>query len=271
VDRQDGARLLTVPVVSKVDVLGVEISAVDMETTLSLITSWVDNRDSQYICVTGVHGVMESVRDEELRQIHNNAGLTVPDGMPMVWCAHHAGASHVERVAGPDLMLRLAALAATKGWTSFFYGGGKGVAQKLAERLERDFPGFRTVGIHSPPFRELTKVEDDADVDRINASGPDLVWIGLSTPKQERWMAAHVDRLQVPVLLGGGAAFDINAGLVKRAPDWMQRSGLEWLYRLRVEPRRLWRRYLRNNPAFVARLLFRRPVVIDPEGNVEVS
>lgn len=259
------------PLISRVDVLGVGISAVDMETTLSLITSWVENRESQYVCVTGVHGVMESVRDEGIRKIHNKAGLTVPDGMPMVWCAHRAGASNVERVAGPDLMLRLAARAATDGWTSFFYGGAEGVGEILAARLERDFPGFRTVGTHSPPFRELTEDEDDAIVDLINASRPDLVWVGLSTPKQECWMAAHLGRLEVPVLLGVGAAFDINAGLVPRAPDWMQRSGLEWLFRLRTEPRRLWRRYLRNNPAFVSRLAFRPPTLIDPEGKAEIS
>ena len=259
------------PSTTRVDVLGVGVSTVDMETTLATITSWIESREPHYVCVTGVHGVMESVRDHELRRIHNQSGLTLPDGMPMVWCAHWAGAKNVERVSGPDMMLRLAELAAINGWASFLYGGGEGVADALAKRLGNDYPGFRTVGTHSPPFRDLTRDEDQQIVEMINAAGPDLIWVGLSTPKQERWMASHVDRLKASVLLGVGAAFDINAGLVPRAPNWMQRSGLEWLYRLRVEPRRLWRRYLRNNPAFVSRVLLRPPRLIEPEGSAEIS
>jgi len=248
--------------ISRVDILGVEISAVTMETAQATIKAWVNDRESHYVCVTGVHGVMESVRDPGLRQIHNESGLTVPDGMPMVWSAHWAGATDVERVSGPDLMLRLADMAAVEGWTSYFYGGAEGVADTLSERLETDFPGFRAVGAHSPPFREPTSDEDEATVAMINAARPDLVWVGLGTPKQERWMASHVDRLHAPVLLGVGAAFDFNSGLLPRAPVWMQKAGLEWLHRLRTEPRRLWKRYLRNNPAFVVRVILRPPTLI---------
>ena len=249
--------------IPRVDVLGVGISAIDMEMALAEITTWVESREPHYVCVTGVHGVMESVRDPALRRIHNASGLTTPDGMPMVWCAHRAGARQVRRVYGPDLMLALSARAAEQGWTSYFYGGGAGVPERLASRLQERFPDFRTVGTHSPPFRELSPEEDEAIIEAINRTRPDLVWVGLSTPKQERWMAAHINRLNASVLLGVGAAFDINAGLVRQAPSWMQRSGLEWLFRLGTEPRRLWRRYLRNNPVFAARVLLRRPVLME--------
>jgi len=158
-------------------------------------------------------------------------------------------------------MLEVCALAAERGWSSFFYGGGDGVPELLAERLTARFPGLRVAGTWSPPFRPLTPEEDEAVVERINRSKADLVWVGLSTPRQERWMAAHVGRLDAHALLGVGAAFDIHAGLLAQAPAWMQRSGLEWLYRLGREPRRLWRRYLRNNPRFVVEILRQPPVL----------
>lgn len=249
------------PTIPRVDVLGVGISAIDMQMAVDEIRRWIENRDQQYVCVTGVHGVMESVRDPELRRIHNEAGLTTPDGMPMVWCAHSAGAEHTQRVSGPDLMMVLAERAVEEGWTSYFYGGKEGVAELLAQRLTDRFPGFRTVGTHSPPFHELGAEQAHQISEQINSANPDIVWVGLSTPKQERWMARNIKSLNAPVLLGVGAAFDINAGLVRRAPAWMQKSGLEWIYRLMTEPRRLWRRYLRNNPSFLFRILLNPPRV----------
>ncbi|MDQ6650301.1 MAG: WecB/TagA/CpsF family glycosyltransferase, partial [Actinomycetota bacterium] len=234
----------------RVDVLGVHVSAIDEPAAVDEVTRWIEQRERSYVCVTGVHGVMESQGDDALRAIHNDSGLTTPDGMPLVWSAHRAGAAHVRRVYGPDLMLALLARAADRGWTSYFYGGAEGVADLLAERMSARFPGLRVVGTFSPPFRALTQDEDDAVVRRINQAAPDLVWVGLSTPKQERWMGAHRSRLDAPALLGVGAAFDFHAGLMPQAPGWMQRSGLEWAYRLAREPRRLWRRYLRNNPRF---------------------
>ncbi|MDX1510779.1 MAG: WecB/TagA/CpsF family glycosyltransferase [Nitriliruptorales bacterium] len=245
--------------IPRVNVLGVGISAIDLSMAVERITEWIETREQHYVCVTGVHGVMESQRDPHLRKIHNESGLTTPDGMPMVWAAHRAGARHVDRVYGPDLMLSVADRAAQRGWTSYFYGGAEGVADRLARNLEDRFEGFRTAGTHSPPFRELTAQEDEQIVEMINDADPDIVWVGLSTPKQERWMAAHVGRLRAPVLVGVGAAFDMHAGLLPQAPVFVQRSGLEWAYRLAREPRRLWRRYLRNNPAFVARILARPP------------
>jgi N-acetylglucosaminyldiphosphoundecaprenol N-acetyl-beta-D-mannosaminyltransferase len=170
----------------------------------------------------------------------------------------------MRRVYGPDLMLAVLERAAARGWTSFLYGGKEGVPELLAERLVARFPGLRIVGWYSPPFRALTPDEDSAIVERINAARPDLVWVGLSTPKQERWMAAHVGHLVAPVLLGVGAAFDIHAGTLRQAPPWMQRSGLEWAYRLYREPRRLWRRYLSNNPRFVVGIIRRQPRLVAP-------
>jgi N-acetylglucosaminyldiphosphoundecaprenol N-acetyl-beta-D-mannosaminyltransferase len=238
-------------VIPRVDVLGVGVSAIDMDAALDEIGAWVDHGEHHYVCVTGVHGVMESQRDPELKRIHNDSGLTTPDGMPMVWAGRRAGATDMARVYGPDLMLALAERAAANGWRSFFYGGKEGVADLLVQRLQERYPAFVSVGTYSPPFRPLTAEEDEAIVQRINDSGAELVWVGLSTPKQERWMDAHVGRLDAAALLGVGAAFDIHAGTLAQAPGWMQRHGLEWLYRLYREPRRLWRRYAYNNPRFI--------------------
>ena len=238
-------------VIPRVDVLGVGVSAIDMGRALDEIEAWIRHGEHHYVCVTGVHGVMESQRDADLKRIHNESGLTTPDGMPMVWAGRRAGATGMARVYGPDLMLALAERAAAQGWPSFFYGGKEGVADRLVAKLQARFPGFSSVGTYSPPFRALTPDEDAAIVERINASGAQLVWVGLSTPKQERWMDAHVGRLDAAALLGVGAAFDIHAGTLPQAPGWMQRHGLEWLYRLIREPRRLWRRYAYNNPRFI--------------------
>jgi len=195
---------------------------------------------------------MESQRDEELRRIHNRAGLVTPDGMPLVWLSRLQSFHHVERVYGPDLMLALCERSVAKGYRHFFYGGAEGVPEQLASVLQKRFPGLQVAGTFSPPFRPLTADEDDRIVQMINAAAPDIVWVGLSTPKQERWMAGHRERLTAPVLIGVGAAFDFLTGRKPQAPRWMQRAGLEWLFRLLTEPRRLWRRYLINNPLFVA-------------------
>jgi N-acetylglucosaminyldiphosphoundecaprenol N-acetyl-beta-D-mannosaminyltransferase len=245
--------------IPRIDLLGVGVSAVTMDTAVQEIAGWITAGRQHYVCVTGVHGVMEAQRDPELLRVHNESGLTTPDGMPLVWASRWAGASHVERVYGPDLILKLCALAAERGWRSFFYGGKTGVPELLAKRLTARFPRLVVAGTESPPFRELTPEEDAGIVKRINAAHPDIVWVGLSTPKQERWMAAHTGRVLAPVLIGVGAAFDIHAGLLPQAPRWMQRSGTEWLYRLAHEPQRLWRRYLYNNPRFLTAVVRRPP------------
>jgi N-acetylglucosaminyldiphosphoundecaprenol N-acetyl-beta-D-mannosaminyltransferase len=242
------------PTISRVNILGVGVSAIGMSQALNTIGGWIATGERHYVCVTGVHGVMESQRDEDLRRIHNSAGLVTPDGMPLVFLSRLHGYRHVERVYGPDLMLALCGRSVAKGYRHYrhyFFGGRPGVPERLAANLARRFPGLVVAGIYSPPFRPLTPDEDAALVERINRAGPDIVWVGLSTPKQERWMAAHVERLTVPVLVGVGAAFDFHAGVKRQAPRWMQRSGLEWSFRLACEPGRLWRRYMSNNPRFV--------------------
>jgi N-acetylglucosaminyldiphosphoundecaprenol N-acetyl-beta-D-mannosaminyltransferase len=247
------------PELPRIDVLGVKIHAIDMDVAVSEIERWIFAREAHYVCVTNVYGVMESQRDAELRSIHNRSGLTTPDGMPMVWAGHWAGAPQMARVYGPDLMLAMLERSVERGWRNYFYGGKEGVPELLAARLTARFPGLITVGTYSPPFRPMTDSEDAALVDRIRAAAPDIIWVGLGTPKQERWMAAHVDRLGVPALLGVGAAFDFHAGLLRQAPPWMRSRGLEWLYRLYREPRRLAYRYLYHNPRFVVAILRRPP------------
>ena len=249
----------------RVDVLGVHVSAINPTMALEQIAEWVDRGDRQYVCVTGVHGVTESRRDPELQSIHNASGLTTPDGMPMVWCGRWAGARWMRRVYGPDLMLEVVTEAAKRGWSSYFYGSTDATLSALVSNLSKRIPGMNVAGTYAPPFRPLTPEEDAAVVERINAARPDLVWVGLSTPRQERWMAAHRSVLDAPVLLGVGAAFDFHAGAKRQAPKWMQRSGLEWLFRLLSEPRRLWRRYLVGNSTFLWGIARRRPRLVQPE------
>ena len=243
----------------RVDVLGVGISTVSLAGALDTIAGWIRRRERHYVCVTGVHGVMESQRDPELADVHNASGLTVPDGMPMVWCCHRAGAPWVTRVYGPDLMRDVCAAGADAGWRMFLYGATPETVQRLTDSLTTRWPGLQVVGSICPPFRALTDDERAEIVAEINRARPDIVWVGLSTPKQERWMRENRAHLDAPVLIGVGAAFDFLSGAKRQAPLWMQRHGLEWVYRMCSEPRRLWKRYLTNNPAFVARIMRRPP------------
>jgi N-acetylglucosaminyldiphosphoundecaprenol N-acetyl-beta-D-mannosaminyltransferase len=239
----------------RANVLGVGVSAINISIAVDTLAQWIAERNQNYVCVTGVHGVMESYRDPELRDIHNRAGLVTPDGMPLVWISRLMGFSGVERVYGPDLMLAVCERSIGSGWRHFFYGGADGVPEVLVRRLSERFPRLVIVGTYSPPFRSLTEKENDAIVERINAANPDIVWVGISTPKQERWMAAQVGRIAAPVMVGCGAAFDFHAGVKRQAPRWMMRAGLEWVFRMATEPRRLGPRYLVNNPMFVGLML----------------
>ena len=239
----------------RVNILGVSVNAVNMKLALQTIDEWISKCEANYVCVTGVHGVVESQRNEKLRRIHNTAGMVTPDGMPLVWLSRMKGYTFVDRVYGPDLMLAVCENSLLPGYRHFLYGGGKGVPELLADKLKSRFPELKVVGSFSPPFHAMTTEEDNQVVGMINAAHPDIVWVGLSTPKQELWMAEHVTRLSPSVLIGVGAAFDIHAGLKKQAPYWMQRRGLEWMFRLVIEPRRLGRRYLINNPVFILLIL----------------
>jgi N-acetylglucosaminyldiphosphoundecaprenol N-acetyl-beta-D-mannosaminyltransferase len=239
----------------RVDILGVRVSAINLDDAVAAIEVWIGRGDRRYVCVTGAHGLMESRRDERLRRIHNEAGLVTPDGMPLVWLARLMGKQRTRRVYGPDLMRRVTAVSAARGYRQFYYGGAEGVAETLQGVLTAAHPRLQVAGAFCPPFRELGAAEDRAIVEAINAARPDIVWVGLSTPKQEWWMANHLGRIEAPVMIGVGAAFDFLAGVKRQAPRWMQRSGLEWLFRLCCEPRRLWRRYACVVPGFILLLL----------------
>lgn len=239
----------------RANVLGVGIDAVSPPAVLEALLDRGRQRGSGYVCVTGVHGVMEAQRDPELMRILNESLLTVPDGMPTVWMGRLQGHRTMSRVYGPTLLLDVCRLSARTGHTHFFYGGTEGVADELATRLVERFPGLRVVGTFTPPFRPLNAVEEASLLEQVDRARPDFFWVGLSTPKQERFMAALSGRLAAKVMLGVGAAFDMHSGRTRQAPGWMQRSGLEWLFRMLQEPRRLFWRYARNNPAFIARAL----------------
>ena len=233
-------------------VLGVELAITDYEQTLAWIDAAVAARSRAYICVAAVHTVMACQEDPQLRAAVAGADFTVPDGQPLVWALALLGHRLDDRVYGPELMDRACARAARSGQRFYLYGGrNQGALAQLARSLRLRHPGLRIVGGYAPPFRELSDAEEEAIAADIARSGADVVWVGIGVPKQEKWMAHMRDRLEAPVLVGVGAAFDFHAGLVPQAPDALQRLGLEWAFRLPQEPRRLWRRYLRYNPRFV--------------------
>jgi N-acetylglucosaminyldiphosphoundecaprenol N-acetyl-beta-D-mannosaminyltransferase len=243
------------PAPPKVDVLGVGISATSYTEVLAACERWIAQKSpdspSRYICVTSVHGVMEARRNAEIRSILNRADIATPDGMPLVWALRSFGARLQQRVYGPDLMLRLCEQAERLGHRVFLYGGRPEVLSLLEDRLRARFPELRIAGSYSPPFRALSDEEEREVRRKIAESGPDLLFAGISTPKQERWMSAHGPCFPGVVMAGVGAAFDFHAGRVRQAPEWMRRNGLEWLFRLAMEPSRLWRRYLLVTPWFL--------------------
>ncbi len=243
------------PEIPRANVLGVGISATNLYAATTALVSAAEQKRKGYVCVTGVHGVSEAQADPRFLSILNSALLNTPDGMPMVWMGRLQGYREISRVYGPDLMLCLCQASVERSLTHFFYGGAEGVAPELKKRLEKKFPGLRIVGTCTPPFRPLTEVEQDELARMVARLKPDFFWVGLSTPKQEKFMAEFCQRLDATVFLGVGAAFDFHAGRVRQAPRWMQRGGLEWLFRLFCEPRRLWKRYLKNNPLFLGRAL----------------
>jgi len=226
-------------------VLGVGVHAVQIPGVVLDIEKWIRERQrGHFIAVTGMHGVVEARHDPEFRGVLNRADLVVPDGMPLVWLGRIRGHALKRRVYGPELMESFCKQTSAKGYRHFFYGGAPGVADELATRFAARFPELTTVGTYCPPFRALTEKEDMEVIAIINRSRADIVWVGLSTPKQERWMFEHRERLEVPVLVGVGAAFDFHTKRIAQAPEWMRENGFEWLFRLLHEPRRLWKRYL---------------------------
>jgi N-acetylglucosaminyldiphosphoundecaprenol N-acetyl-beta-D-mannosaminyltransferase len=230
--------------IQKANILGVGVNTINMSQAVRAIESWINGCQQNYVCVTPAHAVMDCYHQPHLRRIFNSSGLTTPDGMSIVWLLKLFGYSHVERVYGPDLMLKISEYSQQTQWRHFFFGGAPGVADKLANGLKIRYSNLQVAGTYSPPFRQLAPQEDSEIVDRINSSRADIVWVGISSPKQEQWMYSHLGKVNAPVLIGVGAAFDFLSGNKKQAPGWMQRSGLEWLFRLAHEPQRLWRRYI---------------------------
>ena len=226
-------------------VLGVRLDALQIPGVIAQMQAWIAQRAAcRYIAVTDMHSLMQAQRSADFRHVLQDAALVVPDGYPLVWLARRKGFPLRRRVYGPELLERFCAATASQGYRHFFYGGAPGVAAQLAAILSARFPGIHIAGSFSPPFRPPTPPEDDSIVAVINAAAPDIVWVGLGAPKQERWMFDHCRRLQAPVLVGVGAAFDFHTGRVAQAPPWIRDHGFEWLFRLFQEPHRLWRRYL---------------------------
>jgi N-acetylglucosaminyldiphosphoundecaprenol N-acetyl-beta-D-mannosaminyltransferase len=238
----------------RANVLGVGIHAVNPVRSRELIEEAVRVGARGYVCVTGVHGVMEAQRDPAFRGILNRALLVVPDGMPTVWVGRAQGHSQMRRVFGPDLMVDLCRTSQTNGLTHFLYGGKPGVAEQLARNLHEWFPGIQIVGSYSPPFRALCTEERSVLEGTVKRLRPDLFWVGLSTPKQERFMAENIGRLACGLMIGVGAAFDFHTGALRDAPRWIKNSGLQWAHRLYQEPGRLWKRYLVNNSTFLSNI-----------------
>jgi N-acetylglucosaminyldiphosphoundecaprenol N-acetyl-beta-D-mannosaminyltransferase len=233
-----------------VNVLGVCVNATTLEQARDSVNERILQRRQGYICCAASHSVMACYRDPSLRRLFNRSAMTAPDGMPLVWLARLRGYRHVRRVYGPDLMLAICEGGQARGYRHFLYGGDRGVVDELASSLRTRFRDLQIVGTVSPPIGRPTQEEDAQAIAAINDARADIVWVGLSTPKQERWMAEHLGRIEAPILIGVGAAFDFLSGTKPQAPRWMQRSGLEWLFRLASEPRRLWPRY-REYPLFL--------------------
>jgi N-acetylglucosaminyldiphosphoundecaprenol N-acetyl-beta-D-mannosaminyltransferase len=245
--------LTTTPDPRTVEVLGVPLALTDYEQSVEWVDEMIAHRQRGYVCVCNVHTVTASAEDPELRAALGGSAMNVPDGQPLVWAINALGNSLEGRVYGPELMLRACERAAVTGHRLYLYGGrNQGALVQLALNLRQRYPGIRIVGGHSPPHRPLTREEQESIAGEINDSRADVVWVGIGVPKQEKWMAQMRPLLDAPLLIGVGAAFDFHAGLVPQAPNWLQEAGLEWAYRLAHEPRRLWRRYFRYNPRFVA-------------------
>jgi N-acetylglucosaminyldiphosphoundecaprenol N-acetyl-beta-D-mannosaminyltransferase len=234
-------------------VLGVRTDATSYSSAAAKVMAWATTAEPRYVCVSNVHVTMESYDSAEYRAIVNGADLVTPDGMPLVWALRLFGVSNATRVYGPTLTEHVLERAATAGVAVGFYGASPEVLVRVLETCRRRFPQLRIAYAYAPPFRQLATAEDAAVVDAINRSGVRILFVGLGCPKQERWMASHKGRVNA-VMLGVGAAFDFLSGLKPQAPAWMQGMGLEWLFRLAIEPRRLWRRYAYNNPRFLVLL-----------------
>ncbi|NKB23722.1 MAG: WecB/TagA/CpsF family glycosyltransferase [Kiritimatiellae bacterium] len=237
--------------IPRVNILGTGIHTLNMKQAVEIILNAVDKKRKGYVCVTGVHGIIEAQKDPVFADILNQSFLTTPDGMPTVWTGRSKGHRQMDRVYGPDMMLEICHASVAKEYTHFLYGGKPGIAEDLSDRLKSRFPGIQVVGTYTPPFRPLKPNEESNLQELLSICKPDLFWVGLSTPKQEKFMAKYYNRFDTKLMIGVGAAFDVHTGHIIDAPHWVKRAGLQWFHRLLQDPKRLWRRYLINNPLFL--------------------
>jgi N-acetylglucosaminyldiphosphoundecaprenol N-acetyl-beta-D-mannosaminyltransferase len=235
----------------KANVLGLAIDAVNLEQALAQIEESLRSQRKGYVCLAGVHGVMECKRDPALTRIFAEAALVAPDGMPTVWIGHHQGHLNMERVTGPDLMLEVISRREFRGYSHFLCGGKHGVADELRDQLIARYPDVRIAGTYTPPFGPLSPTQEEELLSAINCVRPDIVWVGISTPKQEQFMDRYLPLLDTKLMFAVGAAFDFHTGRIADCSDWIKRAGLQWLHRLLQDPKHLWRRYLRNIPPFL--------------------
>ncbi|MFC2141480.1 WecB/TagA/CpsF family glycosyltransferase [Acidobacteriota bacterium] len=235
-----------------VEILGVRIDRVDLEASLHVIDDLIRKDGSHQVCVPNVWSTVLMQKDQDFKSINNRSSMAIPDGMPLVWVSRLYGQPVPERVTGADLFFGCARLSEEKGYRIFLLGSTNEVLDAMSQNLIKEYPELNIAGIYSPPYKDRFSEEDNQLMIRtIHAAQPDVLWVGLTAPKQEKWIRDNLDRLEVPVAIGVGAVFDFVAGKVKRAPSWMQRLGLEWLHRFNHEPRRLWRRYLIGNTQFI--------------------
>lgn len=235
------------------NILGVNVSCVDMEKTINYVTTNIEKLKGKYICVSNVHTTIMSYDNIDYRNVQNSAIMVLPDGKPLSIVAKKRG-YQIDRVTGPDFMEEIFKISKEKNYKHFFYGSTEETLNKLKEKLEQKYPELEIVGMYSPPFRKLTEREDTEVIEKINATNPDFVWVGLGAPKQENWMYEHKDKIK-GLMIGVGAGFDYHADNIKRAPKWMQKCSLEWLYRLLQDPKRLFSRYFKTNFKFIRLIL----------------
>lgn len=231
-------------------ILGVDIAAIDMDWLLAFTKAHVKELSGDYICVSNVHTTVTAWKDEVYRAVQNGGILAIPDGGPLSSTGRKRGFAKMRRVTGPDYMLKTIALGLPQGWRHYFYGSTPETLEKMEKALREEYPDIQIAGMYSPPFRALSAEEDGAIVEKINEVAPDFVWVGLGAPKQEIWMHDHQGRVQ-GLMVGVGAAFDYTAGNISRAPQWMQKHNLEWLYRLMQDPKRLFKRYFVTNTTYI--------------------
>jgi len=238
-------------------ILKVRFNLISYNVVMQTIERWRDNGESHYATITNPHSVMLCHRDVEMRRATEMAGMTLPDGVGIIFAAQLLDYPHNGRVTGPMLMLKLCDWSRQRGYRHFFYGGAEGVAKMLAERLSTIYPGLQVAGTYCPPFGPMSDEEDEQIIEAINKTQPDIVWVGIGAPKQEKWMANHLGKIKATVMIGVGAAFDFHSGNAKWAPDWTRKFGLEWAYRLAQDPKRMWRRNL-DSPLFLSKVIWQR-------------